>query len=59
MPLDLVMGLPPDQNNQEASNIDEYVQRTQEQMAEAYEVTRRHLGVAAQRRKAAYDIRVC
>lgn len=30
MPLDLVMGLPPDQNNQEASNIDEYVQRTQE-----------------------------
>lgn len=53
------MGLPPDQNNQEASNIDEYVQRTQEQMAEAYEVTRRHLGVAAQRRKAAYDIRVC
>jgi len=27
-------------------------------MAEAYEVARRHLGVAAQRRKAAYDIRV-
>ena len=31
---------------------------SQEQMAEAYEVARRHLGVAAQRRKAAYDIRV-
>jgi len=27
-------------------------------MVEAYEVARRHLGVAAQRRKAAYDIRV-
>jgi len=58
MPLDLVMGIPPGQNNQEASNIDEYVQRTQEQMVEAYEVAKRHLGVAAQRRKAAYDIRV-
>ena len=57
MPLDLVMGLPSHESQQDRS-IDEFVQKTQEQMADAYDAARRHLGVAAQRRKDAYDIRV-
>ena len=57
MPLDLVMGLPSDESNQ-VNSMDEFVQRTQEQMADAYEIARQHLRAAAQRRKDTYDIRV-
>jgi len=57
MPLDLVMGLHLDEGKQ-TDNIDEFVQRTQEQMASAYDLARQHLGAAAQRRKDTYDVRV-
>jgi len=50
MLLDLVMGLPPD-NDKQVSSMDEFVQQTQEQMVSAYDVVRQHLGVAAQCRK--------
>ena len=56
MPLDLVMGLPLDEF--QCVNVDEFVEKSQEQMASAYAIAREHLGVAAQRRKTTYDIRV-
>ena len=56
MPLNLVMGLPLDEF--QCANVDEFVQKSQEQMASAYAIAREHLGVAAQRRKTTYDIRV-
>jgi len=57
MPLDLVMGLPRDEDRQ-VDSMDEFVQRIQDQMASAYDTARKHLGVAAQRRKDTYDVRV-
>ena len=56
MPLDLVMGLPLDES--QCASVDEFVQKSQEQMSSAYAIAREHLGVAAQRRKTTYDIRV-
>ena len=57
MPLDLVMGLPPDVCSTGQTG-DEYVRLMQENAEKCYEVARKHLRVAAERRKAAYDIRV-
>jgi len=57
MPLDLVMGLPPDSDRQ-VSSMDGFVQQTQEQMTSTYDIVRQHLGVTAQRRKDTYDVRV-
>ena len=54
MPLDLVMGLPSVEF--QCENINEFVEKLQEQMASAYAIAREHLGVAAQRRKTTYDI---
>jgi len=56
LPLDLVMGLP--SNEFQCASIDDFVQRSQEQMASAYATAREHLGVAAERRKRTYDIRL-
>jgi len=56
MPLDLIMGLPPEKTESYAT-INDFVGETQKQMASDYECARGHLGVAAQRRKEAYDVR--
>ena len=55
-PLDLVLGIPGDANA--VSSYDAYVAELQERLVEAYAVTREHLGVAAERRKKNYDMRV-
>jgi transposase InsO family protein len=56
MPLDLVMGLPP-QKNGDNNITEEHVRKMMEQSDECWEIARRHLRVAADRRKASYDIR--
>jgi len=56
-PLDLVMGLPPDQRSTCAS-YDDFVQVVEQRAMDAYEVARKHLRRNAERRKNAYDIRV-
>ena len=57
MPLDLVMGLPADDCNNDRS-LTEFIIKAQEDAEVAYGVAREHLHVAAERRKANYDIRV-
>jgi transposase InsO family protein len=57
MPLDLVMGLPADECNKDRS-FTEFIIKAQEDAEVAYGVAREHLRVAAERRKANYDIRV-
>jgi len=57
MPIDLVMGLPAEQCGLNRT-VDDFVQGLQERAQEAYGVAREHLGEAARRRKATYDIRV-
>ena len=57
MPLDLVMGLPADDCNNDRS-LTEFIIKAQEDAEVAYGVAREHLQVAAERRKASYDIRV-
>jgi len=42
----------------QCASVDEFIQKSQEQMSNAYAIAREHLGVAAQRRKTTYDIRV-
>jgi len=56
MPLDLIMGLPIDEQRQ--ISADEFVCQTQKQMSDAYELAREHLRAATERRKQTYDIRV-
>jgi len=56
MPLDLVMRLPLDES--QCASVNEFVQMSQEQMSSAYAIAKEHLGVAAQRRKTTYDMRV-
>jgi hypothetical protein len=57
MPLDLVMGLPPEEKD-DGESIDAFVLRQQELADAAYELAREQLQVAAERRKVAYDVRV-
>ena len=57
MPLDLVMGLPAQQEDDFRTN-EEYIRKTKEQTEECWNLARQHLRVAADRRKMAYDIRV-
>jgi len=57
MPIDLAMGLPPDESN-DCATVDEYVARQQRLADETYQLVRQHLGQNAQRRKSAYDARV-
>ena len=58
MPLDLVMGLTRDDAQCGARTVDDFVEKTREQAEESYETARKHLGVAAERRKKTYDVRV-
>ena len=57
MPLDLAMGLPPDETRGDGS-IDDFVVKQQEMADAAYRVAREQLRAAAERRKVTYDARV-
>ena len=57
MPLDVMLDLPEGERDL-YHPVDEFVCQTQEQMAKAYALAREHLRVAAERRKASYDVRV-
>jgi len=57
MPVDVVMGLPPEEVNGSQS-IDEFVVRQQELAEDAFQLVRQHLGQNASRRKSTYDTRV-
>ena len=56
MPLDLIMGLPLEERESHGT-ADVFVRDMQEKSADAYALARKHLGIAAERRKTAYDIR--
>lgn len=57
MPLDLIMGVPPEDNGQ-LQSIDDFIQRAKEDAEACYELARKELQVAAERRKKMYDVRV-
>ena len=57
MPLDLVMDIPPD-HEAENESYGDYVREMRDTAEQAYEIAPKHLDVAAERRKATYDIRV-
>jgi len=57
MPIDLMMGLPPEEVV-DPQTTEEYVINLQLQSARASELARNHLRANAERRKAEYDIRV-
>jgi transposase InsO family protein len=57
MPLDLVMGLPPDESNR-FTDVNDFVAHQQDLADAAGQVARDQLHAAAQRRKKDYDIRV-
>ena len=57
MPLDLIMELPSEASSHGLST-DEYVARMRQDAEKSYAMAREHLRVAAERRKATYDIRV-
>ena len=56
MPIDLVMGLPPEDDSYRSP--DDYVAQLQKRSVEAYELARKHLRASAERRKRYYDIKV-
>ena len=55
-PIDLVLGTIHDNNNTFSYN--QFVQQLQEKMMYSYERVRKHLGIAAERRKRTYDLSV-
>ena len=55
-PIDLVLGTMHDNNNTFSYN--QFVQQLQEKMMYSYERVRKHLGIAAERRKRTYDMSV-
>ena len=57
MPIDLVMDLPADEKDP-SRNTEDFIVEMQERADAAYRLTREKLQVAAERRKANYDIRV-
>jgi transposase InsO family protein len=57
MPVDIVWGIP-EGNREITQPADEYVEKIKNDMEGAYELARKQLQVAAERRKATYDIRV-
>ena len=57
MPLDLLMGLPLNES-EETQTLNEFVIHVQQQAQQAYALAREKLRVAAERRKAYYDIKV-
>jgi len=57
MPLDILMGLPPEESLLHDSPH-EYLQNLQQSMLQAYSIARRKLRACAQRRKKYYDVKV-
>ena len=57
MPIDLVMGLPAEEVGSDQTT-DDYIRCMQAQMADTFAIAREHLGTAAERRKATYDMHV-
>ena len=57
MPLDLIMGVPPEDEGQPRST-DDFVQKVKEDAEACYELARKNLQVNAERRKKTYDVRV-
>ena len=57
MPLDLLLDLPEDERAMSLS-VNDFVRQQQERTADAYSLAREHLQVAAERRKASYDLKV-
>jgi len=56
MPLDLLLDLPEDERT-ESLSVNDFVRHMQERTADAYALAREHLRVAAERRKASYDMK--
>ena len=56
MPLDLIMGLPLEESESHGA-ADVFVRDMREKSADAYALARKHLGIAAERRKMAYNVR--
>jgi len=57
MPIDLLMGLPADEKDPDHTTED-FIVEMQQRAESAYQVARERLQVAAERRKASYDIRL-
>jgi len=57
MPIDLVMGLPPEESH-EGMTAHDYLVKLHRDASEAYQLARKHLRASAERRKKAYDVRV-
>jgi len=57
MPIDLVMGLPPDESC-ESTYVHDYVDKLRQNASEAYQLARKHLRASAERRKKIYDVKV-
>ena len=57
MPLDLLLDLPEDERAMSLS-VNDFVRQQQERTADAFALAREHLRMAAERRKASYDLKV-
>jgi len=57
-PIDLVLAVGDDEPDGVGTSTDEYVQELIDRQRKAHDLTRQHLGEAAQRRKREYDVRV-
>jgi hypothetical protein len=57
MPLDVIMRVE-DNEERQAATLNDFISEMQERATSAYSLARQHLQVAAERRKAYYDIRV-
>jgi transposase InsO family protein len=57
MPIDIVLGLP-EEEREEATSYEAFTDNLALRLESAFEMVRRNLDVAAERRKAAYDLRV-
>jgi hypothetical protein len=57
MPLDVIMGVA-DNEERQAETLNDFVSEMQERAISAYSLARQHLQVAAEHRKAFYDIRL-
>jgi len=57
MPIDLVMGLPPEESG-EGMSAHDYLIKLHQSATEAYQLARKHLRASAERRKRHYDVRV-
>lgn len=57
MPIDIVWGMP-EESRVTTRPVEEFVEKIRDNMEGAYELARKQLHVAAERRKACYDVRV-